>query len=98
MKMMGIGSRAPLQIEAAQPGHLDVQHQAIDGLGMLQAEELLGRAECPHGKAGPAEQSAQGSQDGCVVIDDTNERSHANAPSWSRVGTAGERRAGSHRG
>jgi hypothetical protein len=87
---------ALLQVEATEPGHVDVQHQAIDGLGVLQAEELGGRAERLHREPGTSEQPREGAQDGFVVVDDSNDRPRGIARSRSRFRIAEERRPHPH--
>jgi len=52
---------------------MDIYDQAIDGFGILQAEELLGRAESLHREAGTFEEAPEGPKDESVVVDDTND-------------------------
>jgi carboxypeptidase C (cathepsin A) len=75
---------------------MDVQDQAIDGLGILQAEELLGRAERFHREAGTFEEAPQGPKDENVVVDDTNDSTHPIPLSRSSSRMREERRAGFH--
>jgi hypothetical protein len=85
-----------MQIKATQPGHMDVYNQALDGRGILQAEELLGRAESLHREADTFEEAPEGPKDENVVVDDTNDSTHPIPLSRSSFRTREECRASFH--
>ena len=72
------GNRAPrclqqiLEVEAAQPAQVDVQHQAIGSRVVAEIEKLLCGGEGVDGKALGSQEPAHRSHDVLVVVDHTD--------------------------
>src|SRR5690606_16606394 len=66
--------QALLELEAAEPGHADVEHETARPLRVEAGEELLARREHLAGEPHGFEQELHGAQDAAIVIDDEDRR------------------------
>src|SRR5262249_10681383 len=61
-----------LHFEAAEPGEVDVEDQAVEAIQLLGGQQLLAGAERLHGEACSTQQALQRTEDRPFVVDDAD--------------------------